>query len=174
MHRACFIGLFCLFREAQEAALIIGYELPQGRWRRVAALVRAPGALAFVSCRPSRRLMDGKALEKFWRGGRKGTLSPQMQALAWGMGEAGIEPVDIAAKITKVGGGNPSTASQPTPKVGTRGRDRRRRTAPHLCSPGPSGSRWQRRLRPAGGRRGLLEPTGRPDVLQRDRFKPYK
>ena len=28
--------------------------------------------------------------------------------------------------------------------------------------------------RPAGGRRGLLEPTGRPDVLQRDRFKPYK
>ena len=52
--------------------------------------------------------MDGKALEKFWKGGRKGTLSPQMQALAWGMGEAGIEPVDIAAKITKVGGGNPS------------------------------------------------------------------
>ena len=28
--------------------------------------------------------------------------------------------------------------------------------------------------RPAGGRRGLLEPTERPDVLQRDRFKPYK
>ena len=52
--------------------------------------------------------MDGKALEKFWKGGRKGTLSPQMQALAWGMGEAGIEPVDIAAKITKVGGGSPS------------------------------------------------------------------
>ena len=52
--------------------------------------------------------MEGKALEEFWKGGKEGTLSPQMQALAWGMSEAGMDPVEITQKITKVGGGHPS------------------------------------------------------------------
>ena len=52
--------------------------------------------------------MDGKTLEEFWRGGKVGTLSPQMQALAWGMNEAGIDPCEIKDKLTKVGGGHPS------------------------------------------------------------------
>ena len=102
-----------IHRDIQKAEVTIVCELARGRWRRVPALVRAPGAVACVfavRCLafPSRPPMEGKALEKFWKEGRAGTLSPQMQALAWGMSEAGMEPVDIAAKVTKVGGGNPS------------------------------------------------------------------
>ena len=52
--------------------------------------------------------MEGKTLEEFWKGGKAGSLSPQMQALAWGMHEAGIEPRDIAEHVTKVGGRHPS------------------------------------------------------------------
>ena len=52
--------------------------------------------------------MEGKALQEFWKGGKQGSLSPQMQALAWGMQEAGMEPRDIAQKVTKVGGGHPT------------------------------------------------------------------
>ena len=55
-----------------------------------------------------RRPMEGKTLEEFWRGEKVRTLSPQMQALAWGMNEAGMDPCEIEDKVTVIGGGRPS------------------------------------------------------------------
>ena len=52
--------------------------------------------------------MEATTLEAMWKGGKAGSLSPQMQALAWGMHEAGIDARDIAQQVTKVGGGHPS------------------------------------------------------------------
>ena len=52
--------------------------------------------------------MEGGDLARLWKGGKKGCLSPLMQAKAWGLSEAGVRQVDIAAKLEKFGGGHPA------------------------------------------------------------------
>ena len=52
--------------------------------------------------------MEGGDLARVWKGGRPGTLSPLMQAKAWGLSEARVPQVDIAAKLEKIGGGHPT------------------------------------------------------------------
>ena len=46
--------------------------------------------------------MEGGDLARLWKGGKHGNLSPLMQAKAWGLSEAGVSQVDIAAKIEKI------------------------------------------------------------------------
>ena len=56
------------------------------------------------------------SLESLWKTGREGTLSPLEQVRAWalftvqkdGGGEAAVNYADIAARVTKVGGGHPT------------------------------------------------------------------
>ena len=55
--------------------------------------------------------MEGGDLARLWKGGKKGCLSPLMQAKAWGLSEAGVRQVDIAAKLEKIGGGNPTQSA---------------------------------------------------------------
>jgi len=55
--------------------------------------------------------MEGGDLARLWKGGRPGTLSPLMQAKAWGLSEARVQQVDIAAKLEKVGGGHPTKSA---------------------------------------------------------------
>ena len=38
--------------------------------------------------------MEGGDLARLWKGGKKGRLSPLMQAKAWGLNEAGVLQVD--------------------------------------------------------------------------------
>ena len=52
--------------------------------------------------------MEGGDLALLWKKAKRGRLSPLMQAKAWGLSEAGVPPVEIAAKLTKGGGGAPS------------------------------------------------------------------
>ena len=52
--------------------------------------------------------MEGGDLARLWKGGKKGCLRPLMQATAWGLSEAGVRQVDIAAKLEKIGGGHPT------------------------------------------------------------------
>ena len=55
--------------------------------------------------------MEGGDLARLWKGGKKGCLSPLMQAKAWGLSEAGVRQVDIAAKLEKIGGGHPTQSA---------------------------------------------------------------
>ena len=55
--------------------------------------------------------MEGGDLARLWKGGKKGCLSPLMQAKAWGLSEAGVRQVDIAAKLEKIGGGHPTDSA---------------------------------------------------------------
>ena len=55
--------------------------------------------------------MEGGDLARLWKGGKKGCLSPIMQAKAWGLSEAGVRQVDIAAKLEKIGGGHPTQSA---------------------------------------------------------------
>ena len=55
--------------------------------------------------------MEGGDLARVWKGGRPGTLSPLMQAKAWGLSEARVPQVDIAAKLEKIGGGHPTKSA---------------------------------------------------------------
>ena len=43
-------------------------------------------------------MMEGGDLARVWKGGRPGTLSPLMQAKAWGLSEARVPQVDITAR----------------------------------------------------------------------------
>ena len=52
--------------------------------------------------------MEGGDLARLWKGGTHGHLSPLMQAKAWGLSEARVPQVDIAAKLGKIGGGHPT------------------------------------------------------------------
>ena len=56
-------------------------------------------------------VMEGGDLARVWKGGRPGTLSPLMQAKAWGLSEARVPQVDIAAKLEKIGGGHPTKSA---------------------------------------------------------------
>ena len=55
--------------------------------------------------------MEGGDLARLWKGGKHGRLSPLMQAKAWGLSEAGVAQVDIAAKLEKIGGGHPTKSA---------------------------------------------------------------
>ena len=55
--------------------------------------------------------MEGGDLARLWKGGKHGRLSPLMQAKAWGLSEAGVSQVAIAAKLEKIGGGHPTKAA---------------------------------------------------------------
>ena len=55
--------------------------------------------------------MEGGDLARVWKGGRPGTLSSLMQAKAWGLSEARVPQVDIAAKLEKIGGGHPTKSA---------------------------------------------------------------
>ena len=52
--------------------------------------------------------MEDGNLARLWKRGKRGNLSPLMQAKAWGLSEAGVSAGDIAEKVTKVGGGHPN------------------------------------------------------------------
>ena len=52
--------------------------------------------------------MEGGTLEKLWKCGKKGYLSPLEQVKAWALSEAGKDPAEIAEKVVKIGGGHPS------------------------------------------------------------------
>ena len=53
-------------------------------------------------------IMEGGTLEKLWKCGKKGYLSPLEQVKAWALSEAGKDPAEIAEKVVKIGGGHPS------------------------------------------------------------------
>ena len=55
--------------------------------------------------------MEVGDLARLWKGGKKGCLSPLMQAKAWGLSEAGVPQRDIAAKLEKLGGGHPTQSA---------------------------------------------------------------
>ena len=66
------------------------------------------GVSGFHSLEEPESAMEGGDLARLWKGGKKGRLSPLMQAKAWGLNEAGVSQVDIAAKLQKIGGGHPT------------------------------------------------------------------
>ena len=69
------------------------------------------GVSGFSRLEDPKSVMEGGDLARLWKGGKTGTVSPLMQAKAWGLSEAGVQQVDIAAELEKIGGGHPTKSA---------------------------------------------------------------
>ena len=76
------------------------------------------GVSGFYRLEDPESVMEGGDRARVWKGGRPSTLSPLMQAKAWGLSEARVPQVDIAAKLEKIGGGHPSKFAGGSPTGG--------------------------------------------------------